>query len=412
MSEEMNKNQIKFKPAGSLFFNSALVIMTAAAAEVFAQMPTPVPAPETEDYTWWYVTLFVLLLGLVGAIGWWLNSKNSDAAAAQNANSNGRQSSRDYSEDASVDAEKELEWLRKNNDIVNRRGKKKNARQKLTETMAHPSQVFNGNGNGSGNSEQPANANIQNAPVPQLPIYGFQKFEHARPFNLLPLSNDESLLSAIEQTQEEFEEDEEIRELSVRILAAFKTRNSVEALSQVALYDLSSSVRSKAVSILADFDHESVFETILLACADPTREVRASAARGFTRLNFDRADAWRRIVETGEPGRMRHAARAAVEGGFAERVFDRLVHHDPKQVYEAVALLSLLVKAGETEPIFQRLHRDRRLELWRAVLHVIKITDDHGVLNDLYALLEQKGLAHDLKRVVDETIESVGLVAA
>ena len=35
-----------------------------------------------------------------------------------------------------------------------------------------------------------------------------------------------------------------------------------------------------------------------------------------------------------------------------------------------------------------------------------------NLLNDLYALLEQKGLAPDLKKVVDETIEAVGLVAA
>jgi hypothetical protein len=150
----------------------------------------------------------------------------------------------------------------------------------------------------------------------------------------------------------------------------------------------------------------------LLACADPTREVRAAAARGFTRLTFDRADAWTRIAETGETGRMRHAARAAIEGGFVDRVFDRLIHPDSKQAYEAVTLLSLLVLSGETGPIFQRLRNDRNVELWRAVLHVIKITDSQNILNDLYALLEQKSLSSDLKKAIDETIESVGLVAA
>ena len=70
----------------------------------------------------------------------------------------------------------------------------------------------------------------------------------------IPAPSDDALMSAVEQTQDEYEEDEEIRDLAVRILAAFKTRNSVEALSQVALYDLSSNLRSKAVSILADFD--------------------------------------------------------------------------------------------------------------------------------------------------------------
>ena len=137
-------------------------------------------------------------------------------------------------------------------------------------------------------------------------------------------------MSAVEQTHEEFEEDEEIRELSVRILAAFKTRNSVEALSEVALYDLSSNLRSKAVTILSEFDHESVFETVLLACADPTREVKAAAARSLFRLSFDRANAWTRIADSDEEGRMRQIARAAIEADLVNRTLERLVHEDHK----------------------------------------------------------------------------------
>ncbi len=79
-----------------------------------------------------------------------------------------------------------------------------------------------------------------------MPILSINKLKFAGPSEQLPISNDPALLSAIEQTQDEFEEDEQLRELAVRILNAFKTRNSVEALSQVALYDLSSNLRSKS----------------------------------------------------------------------------------------------------------------------------------------------------------------------
>ena len=67
-----------------------------------------------------------------------------------------------------------------------------------------------------------------------LPIHSFVKLADARPYDQLPISSDPSLLDAIEQANEEFEEDEAIRELAVKILAAFKTRNSVDALSQIA----------------------------------------------------------------------------------------------------------------------------------------------------------------------------------
>jgi hypothetical protein len=400
LDEEMIKKYSYFAVINRLFINPASLLLIFAAS-VFAQMPTPIPpkAQESEDYTWWYVSLFILLLGLVGAVGWWLNSKK----AAKETKSNKPKDQSGDSWDNAVDVDKELEWLRKNNAVINKRGNKRNAaKKKFPEGMPQPSSVLNAIGN-------EASAPVSILP---LPIFGFQKLEFSRPFNALPISNDEALLSAIEQTQEEYEEDEEIRDLAVRILQAFKTRNAVEALSQVALYDLSSNLRSKSVSILADFDHESVFEAILLASADPTREVRAAAARAFTRLSFDRADAWSRITETGEEGKMRHAARAAIAGGYVERIFDRLIHPDAKQAYEAVALLVLLIRAGETDLIFEKLKTVKDAELKRAILHVIKITDDQSILNELYALLEDKSLSSDLKKTVDETIEAIGLVTA
>lgn len=400
LDEEMNKKNNYCALMNRLFINCALLLLVFA-ANVFAQMPTPIPpkVQESEDYTWWYVSLFVLLLGLIGAVGWWLNSKKSAREVKQE---KPKEQNGD-SWDTAVDVDKELEWLRKNQGVINKRGNKKNAsKKKFPEGMPQPSTIFNESSGETGAPES-------NLP---LPVFGFQKLEFSRPFNALPISNDEALLSAVEQTQEEYEEDEEIRDLAVRILQAFKTRNAVEALSQVALYDLSSPLRSKAVSILADFDHESVFEAILLASADPTREVRAAAARAFTRLSFDRADAWTRIMESGEEGKMRHAARAAIEGGYVERIFDRLVHRDPKNAYEAVALVALLIRAGETDLIFEKLKTSKDAELQRAILHVIKITDDQSVLNELYALLEQKYLPSDLKKTVDETIEAIGLVTA
>jgi hypothetical protein len=400
LDEEMNKKNSYFALMNRLFINCASLLLIFA-ANVFAQMPTPIPpkAPESEDYTWWYVSLFILLLGLVGAVGWWLNSKKS----AREAQPNKPREQNGDSWETAVDVDKELEWLRKNQGVINKRGNKKNAaKKKFPEGMPQPSRVFN-------DSSDEADALPA---LPPLPVFGFQKLEFSRPFNALPISNDEALLSAVEQTHEEYEEDEEIRDLAVRILQAFKTRNAVEALSQVALYDLSSSLRSKAVSILADFDHESVFEAVLLASADPTREVRAAAARAFTRLSFDRADAWTRIAESGEEGKMRHSARAAVAGGYVERIFDRLIHRDPKNAYEAVALVALLITAGETDLIFEKLKTSKDPELQQAILHVIRITDDQSVLNELYALLEQKYLSADLRKAVDETIEAIGLVTA
>lgn len=383
-------------------------LAAATAIDIQAQMSmVPVPTPEqtpavalaVEDFTWWYISLFVLALGLVGAVMWVVNNKKENKKPDK---TNKKAANSGRADQNSLDANVELEWLRKNQNLM----RKGVGKSRLTNSDAA------NRTRGNTQNAQPADSKTTETETAEkiLPVFLIERLELARPFANLPISNDEALMSAIEQTYDEFEEDEEIRDLALRILTAFKTRNSVEALAQMALYDLSSILRSKAVSTLSDFNHESVFETILQATADPTREVRAAAARAMSKLTIDRADAWSRISESEEEGRMRQAARAATESGFVEMSFDRLIHPDEKYSYEAVALTALLIKAGETGEIFRVLESHKDMNVRRAVLHVIKITKDQKALDGLYALLERKNLPLELQEEVDKTIEEIGFV--
>ena len=397
----MNKFQFRLSSFGLLIFISM--------AEIGAQIrsiPVAPPPAKTEDFTWWYVTLFILMLGLAGTIFWRLNSKKAKNESAANAKL--PENDNNASDRNSLDAEKELEWLRKNPKLIGKKTEPKSRRKKRPSNLPQAKKAVIRN-----ETEQEISLSKEKETnSPALPIFSIRRLELARPFDVLPISNDEDLMSAIEQSYDEFEEDEEVRELAVRILAAFKKRNSVEALSQIALYDLSSNLRSKAVSVISEFDHESVFETIILACADPTREVRAAAARGLTKLTFDRADAWLRIAETGEDGRIVQAARAAMESGFVDMSFDRLASKDHKQAYEAFTLMALLIKAGETEKIFKTLEDHRDMNVRKAILHIIKVTKDQRAVDGLYTLLEKNTLPIDFQEEVDRTIEEIGFVTA
>ena len=386
----------------------SLIIFTTL--EIRAQMPSvPVPSPEEEiieeDFTWQYILLFILVAGLAGAILWVIkskkNQKNSEVQNKKTAE-NGNSWERD-----SLDADKEMEWLRKNTKVINK--KKNSVRKNFGKELPQTGKVLKRNGAEKViQTELPVDGN-ENA-FSKMPIFTIQKLDFARPFAPLSISNDPALMSAIEQTNDELEEDEMVREIALRILNAFKTRNSVEALAQIALYDLSSNLRSRAVTILSDFDHESVFETILLACADPTREVRAAAARALFRLSFDRADAYLRIAESDEEGRMIQAARAAIEGDLVERSLVRLVHEDKKTAFEALALVALLIKAGETKEIFQAIENHSDINVRKAVLHVIKITKNKKALEGLYSVLEKNNLSIEFQEEVDKTIEEIGFV--
>lgn len=391
----------------SYFRSIALPVLALTLAQtVLGQFKKQAQEP-AEDFTWWYVSLFLLFVALIGAVIWVVKSRRSDQETSAKEEKKARaRADSDAWETGALDADRELEWYRQ---ARKSKGNKKNngLPQAASVLKIRPERPEK-----PSFSEREIKEKLQQLQFSQLPISKLRKLELARPFSLLPLSNDEALMSAIEQTQDEYEEDEAVRELAVRILARFKTRNSVESLAQVALYDLSSNLRSKAVSILADFDHESVFETILLCCADPTREVRAAAARGLFRLSFDRADAWTRISETNDEFRMVQAARAAMEADLVLRSLDRLAHQDHKIAYEAFTLLALMIKTGETTAIFEALnaHRDDNVRL--AFVKVIEVVGDERVIPDLEKMCNQLMLSKEIKNRIDEVIASFEMVGA
>ena len=237
---------------------------------------------------------------------------------------------------------------------------------------------------------------MQNLKYINLPISSFTEVRASMPFEDLPSSEDHDLEEAIDTLLDEFEESEEKRGQALRVIAANRSKNSVDALTQAAFYDVSANLRARAVTILKDFDHESSFEPILLACADPGREVRAAAARGLFKLSCDRANAWTRILESNDEFRIRNAVRAAEEANIVRNTFDRLVHTDIKMSYEAFVLSALIVRSGETDLLFFALKNHADPNVRRAILHVLDSAGDERIVEPISKILSQQLLTADL----------------
>ena len=240
--------------------------------------------------------------------------------------------------------------------------------------------------------------------VNDLPISRITELSTPQPIDELPVSDDEGLLAAIDEIQDDSDADSEFRTIALRVLASFKTRNSIEALSQIALYDLSTNLRAKAVGMLADFDHQSVFESIVLSCADPSREVRAAGARALVKVTFDRGDEWARFALADDKYLTRQVAKAAVEAGIAERSFDRLTLRDEKSAYEAFALVYLMVKAGETEKIFDAISDHRDIKIRLALLHILKAANVAEVIPQLSAFIAAEPISSVVGDKARETL--------
>ncbi|GIU81655.1 MAG: hypothetical protein KatS3mg006_0719 [Pyrinomonadaceae bacterium] len=326
---------------------------------------------------WWYLLVFLLILGAVGSLIWVLTLKADE---------------------------------RKINLPPNRQ-ELKNSRPKAKENIkAQVREIkFSEENAKAEGARKPSLNTFQLDPTKFLPVFLLGKLPEPAPFVPLPVSNDEGLLSAVEQIQSE-EEDEEARTLAIKILAAMRTRNSVEALTRVILHDYSEDMKIEAVQALASFNHESVFEPILLACGDKSKRVKASAIQALSKLNLDRTDAWLRIAGSNDEEKVRLAARAVVESGFADRVFDRLINAERRSALEAIAILALLIRGEETTIIFRHLLEDENPLVKKAILHVLKVVGNRNVINGLYMLLEKEDVPDDLKKQIDETIEAIGFV--
>ena len=189
----------------------------------------------------------------------------------------------------------------------------------------------------------------------------FTQLEPASAVEDLPdIADDERLTAALSKLESA---DIAERSEAIKIAAQFAVRSSVSALGKVARLDQQASIRALAISSLASINHESVFPAVLIGMADESREVRAAAARSLSRLSFDRADAYVRVMETHDSEALRDVAQACIKAGIVSQGIDRLASSDRRQVYEAFSIVSLLAKANMIEPILDAIANHPNMDL-------------------------------------------------
>lgn len=200
----------------------------------------------------------------------------------------------------------------------------------------------------------------------------------------------------------------ESRVLSAQHLAQFQVRRAVEALAAMAVHDPETVVRAAAVTSLGLIDHESVFVHVAVALADEAREVRAAAARAVSRLSFDRADAYVRVIESTDEQTLRDVAQACVKAGFTAQAISRLASEDRRQAYEAFSLLSLVAKAGETEPIFETIECNRDIEVRLTCIRLLDLDAQPQLRERLRRIGGNGGVPEKVRRAIIETVERAG----
>jgi HEAT repeat protein len=231
----------------------------------------------------------------------------------------------------------------------------------------------------------------------ELPHVGnFMAFED------LPTGNEDDTLNEILTRLDS--PDEQLRTKSVQELAAYPVQRSVAALSQVALEDPDSAIRSAAVTGLGAIDHESVFASVLIALADDSREVRAAAARTLNGLHFDRANAYVRVMETADKETLQTVARACVKTGIAAQAIDRLTSEDRHQAYEAFSLFSLLARANESKPILDTIQNHKDEEVRLCAIRALNAAGQAELAPQLRTMASGEGISENVRTALLEVL--------
>jgi HEAT repeat protein len=218
----------------------------------------------------------------------------------------------------------------------------------------------------------------------RLLVDEIMNLEPAAGIEELPESaDDETFVRAVALAESETITD---RSEAIKLLAQFSVRSSVSLLARIARTDPESSLRAAAISGLAFVNHESVFPAILIAMADESREVRAAAARSLSRLSFDRADAYIRVTQTDDADSLRDVADACVKAGIAAQGMDRISSGD-HQAYEAMSVVSLLLKANKFEPLLDVIANHPNLVVRLIATHLLGLTGQPSLVEPLQQLM-------------------------
>lgn len=201
--------------------------------------------------------------------------------------------------------------------------------------------------------------------------------------------------------------DVQIRFEALKTLVQFRVQSTVDAISKVARNDSEPNIRSLAISTLGTINHESVFPAVLIGMADEAREVRASAARSLSRLSFDRADAYVRVLETSDEETVRNVAKACLQAGIVSQNLDRLANSDHRQAYEAFSLICLLSKANMNEPVLSAISVHPNVDVRLRIVHLLACTGHPTTVGQLRQLAITDGVGEEVKTALLEAINKL-----
>ena len=117
--------------------------------------------------------------------------------------------------------------------------------------------------------------------------------------------------------------------------------------------------------------------------------VRNAAARALCQLEPARTiDFFNRALEEGTAARRRNIGSAIASSGLAGESIDNLANESREATYNALSILFVMAKTGETEPLVRAIEEHENDEVRKAVAKLLTLSGQAAVAD---AALKKRG---------------------
>ena len=121
-------------------------------------------------------------------------------------------------------------------------------------------------------------------------------------------------------------------------------------------------------------------------------------------MNFDRAEAYVRLIETADMETLRKVAQSCIKAGMASQAIERLISEDRRLAYEAFSLLSLLAKSGEIEPLVDAICEHEDVNVRLAIVRLLGTAGQSEVATSLRHLAVRDRLPEKVRSSIMEVV--------
>ena len=156
-----------------------------------------------------------------------------------------------------------------------------------------------------------------------------------------------------------------------------------------------------------NIEREDLFRFLTQLFDDPSTEVRNMAVRALYDLQTDRAASFTRAMREASPERRLRIASALATSGLAEDALSNLSGPNLEKSYDAFAVLFLMAKVGEIQPLIKAIAERPNLDLRLGVVKLLALSGQDELVTEFNRLAADSSLPAEVRSAIMDAMHQL-----